>query len=51
MLGFKVKEAAGMLQISENEYRLQLRKAYMRLLSLQTSPGLAGEVLGQTALA
>jgi hypothetical protein len=51
MLGFKVKEAAGMLQISEKEYRLQLRKAYMRLLSLQASPDLAGDVLGQTALA
>jgi len=51
MLGYKVKEAAGMVQISEKEYRMQLRKAYMQLLSLQVSPGLAGDVLGQTALA
>jgi hypothetical protein len=51
MLGYKVKEAAGMVQISEKEYRVQLRKAYMQLLSLQVSPDLAGDVLGQTALA
>jgi hypothetical protein len=51
MLGYKVKEAAGMVQISEKEYRVQLRKAYMQLLSLQVSPDLAGDVLGETALA
>jgi hypothetical protein len=51
MFGYKVKEAAGMVQISEKEYRMQLRKAYMQLLSSQVSPGLAGDVLGQTALA
>jgi hypothetical protein len=51
MLGYKVKDAAAMTQMTEKEYRVQLRKAYVRLLSLQVSPDLACEVLGQTALA
>jgi hypothetical protein len=51
MLGFRVKEAAGMVRISEKEYRVHLRKAYMRLLSFEASPDFRGDVLSQTALA
>jgi DNA-directed RNA polymerase specialized sigma24 family protein len=35
VLGYSINEAAAMAQISQKEYRTQLRKAYLQLASLR----------------
>ena len=52
VLGYSIREAATMAQISEKEYHRQLRKAYLQLASLQLGPyAIPGNMLGQVALA
>jgi hypothetical protein len=52
VFGYSIKGAAAMAQISEKEYRAQLRKAYLQLASLQLGAGvIGGYMLGQVALA
>jgi len=52
VLGFGINVAAAMAQISEKEYRTQLRKAYLQLASFQLeAKAIAGNMLGQVALA
>jgi hypothetical protein len=49
VLGYKVKEAAAQAQMSEEEFRAQLRKAYVRLASAHVDSH--SNVLGESALA
>jgi len=49
VLGYKVKEAAAQAQMSEEEFRAQLRKAYVRLVSAHVDSH--SNVLGESALA
>ena len=52
LLGYSVNGAAAMAQISEKEYRTQLRKAYLQLASVQLGAyAIAGYTLGQIARA
>jgi hypothetical protein len=52
VLGYSIKGAAAMAQISETEYLTQLRKAYLQLASFQLGAyAIAGNMLGQVALA
>lgn len=52
VLGYSVKAAAAIAEISEKEYHTLLRKAYLRLASLQGgSYPIACNMLGQIALA
>src|SRR5580658_4884319 len=52
VVGYSVHGAAAMAQISEKEYRTQLRKAYLQLASLQLGADrIAGYMLGEIALA
>jgi hypothetical protein len=52
VLGYSIEEAAAMTQISDKEYRTELRKAYLQLASLAVEPyGMAGSMVGQIALA
>jgi hypothetical protein len=52
VLGYTIKVAAAIAQISEKEYRTLLRKAYLQLASPQGgSYTIAGNMLGQIALA
>jgi hypothetical protein len=52
VLGYSIKEAAAMTEISEKEYRTELRNAYLRLASLHLGAyAIAGNMLGQVALA
>jgi len=51
VVGYSVHGAAAMAQISEKEYRTQLRKAYLQLASLQLGADtVAGYMLGEIAL-
>jgi Sigma-70, region 4 len=48
VLGFPIAEAAAMFEMSEKNYRTQLRKAYLRLASLQVRSGRsASSVVGE----
>jgi DNA-directed RNA polymerase specialized sigma24 family protein len=52
LLGYSVNGAAEMVQISEKEYRTQLRKAYLQLASVQLARyAIAGNTHGQIAKA
>jgi hypothetical protein len=52
LLGYSVNGAAEMVQISEKEYRTQLRKAYLQLASVQLGRyAIAGNTHGQIAQA
>lgn len=52
VLGYTIKVAAVIAQISEKQYRTLLRKAYLQLASPQGgSRAIAGNMLGQIALA
>jgi hypothetical protein len=52
VLGYSIHEATAMAQMNEKEYRTQLRKAYLRLASLQLGAyAIAGNMLGQVARA
>jgi hypothetical protein len=52
VLGYKVREAAAMAQVEETEFRAQLRRAYVQLVSSQSAGRLrAGNVFEQSALA
>lgn len=52
VLGYSINGAAAMAQISEKEYRTELRKAYLQLASLQLEDyAIAPNMLGQVALA
>jgi len=48
VLGYEVKEAAGRAKMSEEEFRAQLRKAYVQLASVHLDPH--SNVLGESAL-
>jgi hypothetical protein len=52
VLGYSNNVAAAMAQISEKEYRIQLRNAYLQLASLQLgADAVAGYMVGQIAQA
>jgi hypothetical protein len=52
ILGYSINGAATIAQISEKEYRTQLRKAYLQLAWIQLGPdAIAGYMLGQIAVA
>jgi|SRR5580700_7796690 DNA-directed RNA polymerase specialized sigma24 family protein len=52
VLGYSVNRASAMAQISEKQYHVQLRKAYVQLASLQLGAhAIAGYMLGRIALA
>jgi hypothetical protein len=52
VLAYSINRASAMAQISEKEYHIQLRKAYLQLASLQLgADAIAGYVLGQIAQA
>ena len=52
VLGYSIKSAAAIAQISEKEYHTLLRQAYLELASLQVgSFAISGNMLGQIALA
>jgi len=38
LLGYKIREAATLAQISEKDYRAHLRNAYVQLVALQSGP-------------
>ena len=52
VLGYSVSRAAGMAQISEKEYRIHLRKAYLQLASLELGTHtIATYLFGEVAVA
>ena len=52
VLGYSMNKAAAMAQISEKDYRIQLRKAYLQLASLQLGAHtIATCMFGQVAVA
>ena len=52
VLGYSINGAAAMAQISEKEYCIQLRKAYLQLASLQLgADAIAAYMFGQVAVA